>query len=380
MHLPWCVRKCPYCDFNSHALRDDLPEDAYLDALLADLDDEAARVSGREVHALFFGGGTPSLFSANAIGRVLDRAAARLKLSGDCEVTLEANPGTAEAARFAGYRAAGVNRLSIGVQSFDDSMLQKLGRIHDGAAAMRALEMARTAGFDRINLDLMHGLPGQSLDGAVADMRRALAFDPGHVSHYQLTIEPNTAFHADPPVLPDDDTLWTIQEACHAELVQAGYQQYEVSAWARPGDECRHNLNYWRFGDYLGIGAGAHGKLTDADGTTMRGWKKRHPTAWTEGAGERTEGAAKLDPQTRMFEFLLNALRLRNGFTEDEFHERTGRQINEVADSLNAAGARGLLENQGNRWRASELGWRFLNDLQAMFLPETGPSSDPYSQ
>jgi putative oxygen-independent coproporphyrinogen III oxidase len=369
IHLPWCVRKCPYCDFNSHALRGEVPENGYVDALLADLDDEATRTQGREVHAIFFGGGTPSLFSAPAIGRILDHAAAGLSLATDCEVTLEANPGTAEAARFAGYRAAGVNRLSLGVQSFDDTMLRTLGRIHGAAEAERAMAFAREAGFERINLDLMHGLPGQSEDGAVRDIEAALAFDPGHISHYQLTLEPNTAFHRDPPELPDDDSLAAIQDACHDRLRAAGYAQYEVSAWARPGQECRHNLNYWGFGDYLGIGAGAHGKLTDTGGRVTRRWKKKHPSAWIGGATEQLDGREELDAGTLEFEFLLNTLRLRDGFTESSFHSRTGRNIDELRPKLEQARRDGLLEFQENHWRASDLGWRFLNDLQARFLP-----------
>ena len=369
VHLPWCVRKCPYCDFNSHALTGDVPEATYIPSLLADLDAEAAHATGRPVHAIFFGGGTPSLFSAKAIGAVLDRAADRLSLTADCEVTLEANPGASEYARFAGYRAAGVNRLSLGIQSFDDAMLAKLGRIHDSAEAARAIDAARRAGFSRINLDLMHGLPGQTPDGAAADLDRALAYDTGHQSWYQLTLEPNTAFHHAPPALPHEETLAAIQDAGAARLVAAGYAQYEVSAWARPGEESRHNLNYWRFGDYLGVGAGAHGKFTDPTGHVVRRWKLRHPRAWADPAAAKTDGEQAIDAQTLRFEFALNALRLREGFEESLFHDRTGLEIEPGEPPWRDAIARGLLESVDGRWRATELGWRFLDDLQTLFLP-----------
>ncbi|MFN2301256.1 MAG: radical SAM family heme chaperone HemW [Gammaproteobacteria bacterium] len=369
VHLPWCVRKCPYCDFNSHALDGAVPEQDYLPALLADLDLEAARAAGRPVHAIFFGGGTPSLFSAAAIGSILDRAAERLALTDDCEVTLEANPGASEQERFAGYRAAGVNRISIGVQSFDDAMLRALGRIHDGADAARAIDAAARAGFNRINLDLMHVLPGQDVAGALTDIERALSYDTGHLSYYQLTIEPNTAFHNAPPQLPDDDAAATIQDAAYARLAAVGYRQYEVSAWARPGDECRHNLNYWRFGDYLGVGAGAHGKLSDDSGRIVRTWKLRHPRAWADPSADKVDGTQELAPPDARFEFMLNALRLRDGFTEKDFYERTDRPFSEIDRPIASAVDRGLLERSSTGWQATERGWRFLNDLQALFLP-----------
>ncbi len=368
VHLPWCVRRCPYCDFNAHALAGDLPEDEYIAALLADLDEEATRAQGREVHAIFFGGGTPSLFSAAAIGRIVDRAAATLTLTADCEVTLEANPGAAEYGKFAGFRVAGVNRLSLGIQSFDDGMLKALGRIHDAAEAETAIAAARRAGFSRINLDLMYGLPGQTAPGARADIERALAHDPGHVSWYELTLEPNTPFGHSPPTLPDEDALAAIQAAGEAAFETAGYRRYEVSAWSRHGDACRHNLNYWRFGDYLGVGAGAHGKLTLDDGRPVRRWKKRHPKAWLA-SGNRLDGTVELDPPTLRFEFMLNALRLSEGFTELMFHDRTGREFSEVAPILGQAEARGLVARDGGRWAPTDLGRRFLNDLQGLFLP-----------
>lgn len=368
VHLPWCLRRCPYCDFNAHAIDGAVPEEAYVQALLADLDTEAARAPGRPVHAVFFGGGTPSLFSAAAIGAILDHAARRLSLTPDCEVTLEANPGASEYARFAGYRAAGVNRLSIGVQSFDDAMLARLGRVHGSAEAATAIGAARAAGFERINVDLMHGLPGQDALQAAADIERALAWDTGHLSYYQLTLEPNTAFHRDPPTLPDDDALAAIQDAGFARLQAAGYRQYEISAWSRPGEECRHNLNYWLFGDYLGIGAGAHGKLT-AGGHISRRWKKRHPNDWRSPDQSRLDGEGEVTGSAVRFEFLLNALRLREGFSNALFHAHTGREFDDSDTDWQSAIRRGLVERTAAGWRASELGWRFLNDLQVLFLP-----------
>jgi len=284
IHFPWCVRKCPYCDFNSHAVRGDLPEDQYIDALLADLESDLPRVWGRPVRSVFLGGGTPSLFSPEAIERLLAGVRARVTLVPEAEVTLEANPGTVETERFRGYRAAGVNRLSIGIQSFQPEQLQKLGRIHGRDEALAAAQAARAAGFDNFNLDLMFGLPQQTLDEALADLRTALALNPTHLSLYQLTLEPNTLFHAQPPELPDEDVLAAMQEALQAELADAGFTQYEVSAYARAGRRCRHNLNYWQFGDYLGIGAGAHAKITDADGIT-RLWKVKQPRNFLETAG-----------------------------------------------------------------------------------------------
>ncbi|MEC9482594.1 MAG: radical SAM family heme chaperone HemW, partial [Halomonas sp.] len=286
VHVPWCVRKCPYCDFNSHGVgrSAELPEDGYLTALLADLDADLALAGQRELTSVFIGGGTPSLMSADFYGRFFAALNERLALSRDCEITLEANPGTVEQRRFAGYREAGINRLSIGVQSFQPAQLEALGRIHSGTEAERAVTSARCAGFDNINLDLMHGLPGQDVAQAIDDLEQALALSPEHLSWYQLTLEPNTEFHSQPPRLPEDDTLWDIQDAGHQRLEQAGYNRYEISAYARPGRRSRHNLNYWRFGDYLGIGAGAHGKLSrpGASGTLdiERRWKSRQPDAY----------------------------------------------------------------------------------------------------
>lgn len=369
IHFPWCVRKCPYCDFNSHALRGEIPEDAYVDALLRDLDFELADApETRPLSSLFMGGGTPSLFSERAIGRVLEGAARRLAFAPDIEITLEANPGTAEAARFAGYVAAGVNRLSIGVQSLDDEQLRRLGRIHDRTEAIRAFALARRAGFANINLDLMFALPQQALDGAQSDLRAALALAPEHLSYYQLTLEPNTEFGLRPPPLPDDELAWEMQAQGQALLAAAGYAQYEVSAYAQPGRRARHNLGYWQFGDYLGIGAGAHGKRTDRGGTRRRA-RTKHPRAYLEAAGtaravqdDRRVGADELP-----LEFLMNALRLNDGFAIADYAARTGLDWATLAPAR-AARERGLLVEADGRVRATELGLRHLNGLLRLFL------------
>jgi putative oxygen-independent coproporphyrinogen III oxidase len=373
IHIPWCVRKCPYCDFNSHALRDGLPQDAYVAALLADLEQDVPLVWGRPVTSIFFGGGTPSLFDAAHIGAILDGVAARLSLRPGLEVTLETNPGTVEHDRFEGYRAAGVNRLSFGVQSFDDGCLQRLGRIHDSAQAVQAIGLAQQAGFDNINLDLMYALPGQTLPMALADIERGIALGTPHLSHYQLTLEPNTLFHARPPAqLPDEDGAWDMQEACQARLADAGLAHYEISAYARPGRHCAHNVNYWRFGDYLGIGAGAHGKLTQpaADGI-LRRWKPKHPQAYMDSAGTPAGigGDEWIAPAARPFEFMLNALRLHDGFTVEQFEVRTGMPRAGIEDPLADAVARGWLQVDGERIRPTETGLRFLNDAIELFLP-----------
>jgi oxygen-independent coproporphyrinogen-3 oxidase len=374
VHLPWCVRKCPYCDFNSHALpAAGLPEQPYLAALLDDLDHAATAVAGREIVSVFFGGGTPSLFSAQAIGSVLDHVGALLPLARDVEITLEANPGTVEHGRFAEYAAAGVNRISLGAQSFSDDRLEGLGRIHAAGDIGRAVAEIRRAGIANFNLDLMYALPGQDVAGALADLERALELEPAHVSHYQLTLEPDTPFAKHPPRgLPDDDIAWSMQEACQARLAAAGYEQYEVSGYARPGRRCRHNLVYWRFGDYLGIGAGAHGKVTGEPGHAItRTVRVRHPAAYLAApdrasrvAETRCVGADELP-----FEFVLNASRLNEGFASVDFERRTGLSPGVLAAPLAQAMQRGLLEAQGSRWVPTSLGRRFLNDLQALFLP-----------
>lgn len=370
VHLPWCMRKCPYCDFNSHAARGEIPEQAYVDALLHDLEVELPRIEGRTLETIFFGGGTPSLFSPESIARLLAGIRARAALAPDAEITLEANPGTVDLDRFKGFRDAGVNRLSIGIQSFDDDKLKALGRIHGRAEALRTAETARAAGFDNHNLDLMFGLPGQTLEQALADIRTAIAQQPTHLSVYQLTIEPNTLFHTQPPVLPDDDTTWDMQRTIQAELAATDFRQYEVSAYARPGFECRHNLNYWQFGDYLGIGAGAHGKLTHAD-TITRTWKLKRPEDYLEKAGSdaATGGMQTLVPGDVAFEFMLNALRLTKGFPVSLFTERTGLPLSAVSPALRQAEAKGLIERDANHIRPTADGRRLLNDVLLLFLP-----------
>lgn len=375
VHLPWCVRKCPYCDFNSYETRAPIPERGYVDALLRDLEHDLPSVSGRPVRTVFFGGGTPSLFSPEAIAHLLHELRARVPFDADAEITLEANPGTVDAARFRGFRAAGVNRLSLGVQSFDDRKLAALGRIHDGDDARRAIAAAQDAGFDNLNLDLMFALPGQSVDDALTDVHAALAFAPTHVSAYQLTLEPDTPFYHRPPALPDDDTAYTMQEAVAQALAGAGFARYEVSAYARPGFACRHNLNYWRFGDYLGVGAGAHAKLTHARGITRLA-KVRQPRAYLAHAGgaDAIAETRVLSAGDALFEFMLNALRLVDGVPHALLYERTGLAPDAIEDALTRAERAGLLVRAGDRLRASARGRRFLNDLVAMFLPEATPA------
>ena len=375
VHMPWCVKKCPYCDFNSHGLRGEPPYAAYVDALLADLDADRAdfdgALDGRHIVSVFFGGGTPSLFAPELIARFLDGARTRLPFVDHCEITLETNPGTVEHGRFDGYLAAGVNRISFGIQSFDDDKLKRLGRIHSATEAEAAVKSAQDAGFDNINLDLMYALPEQSLLGALADVDRAVALEPTHISHYQLTLEPNTAFAAHPPPLPDDDAAWAMQEACEVRLAEAGYAQYEISAYAKPQRQCEHNLNYWRFGDYLGIGAGAHGKVTDAARQqVLRRWKTRHPNAYLE-AGSRLSrigGHAAVATAELPFEYMLNALRLIDGVPADDFIARTGLPLDRIAAPLADGQRRGWLESDPERLGTTPLGQRFLNDVIASFL------------
>jgi oxygen-independent coproporphyrinogen-3 oxidase len=375
VHMPWCVKKCPYCDFNSHGLRGEPPYARYVDALLADLDadlhDFGSALQGRPIVSVFFGGGTPSLFEPGLIGRFLEGARARLPFTEACEITLETNPGTVEHGRFDGYLAAGINRISFGIQSFDDAKLKRLGRIHSAAEAETAVKSAQDAGLANINLDLMYALPEQTLAGALDDVDRAVALEPAHISHYQLTLEPNTVFAAQPPPLPDDDEAWAMQEACETRLAGAGYAQYEISAYARPQRRCEHNLNYWRFGDYLGIGAGAHGKLTDAaGGAVWRRWKLRHPNAYLQAAGEpsRIGGHATVPEAELPFEFMLNALRLIDGVPLADFSARTGLPAERIAAALASGRDRGWLEPAPQALRATPLGQRFLNDVIGSFL------------
>ncbi|WP_227519769.1 radical SAM family heme chaperone HemW [Mangrovitalea sediminis] len=367
IHVPWCVRKCPYCDFNSHAASGSLPEDAYLQALLEDLQEDLGAVQGRQVDTLFFGGGTPSLLSPAFYTELLRQLRRFLDFADDAEITLEANPGTVEQSRFEGFRAAGINRLSLGIQSFNDRHLLHLGRIHDSEAAKRAIDAARRAGFDNFNLDLMHCLPDQDEEDAVQDLQTALSFEPPHLSWYQLTIEPNTEFYSRPPALPEDDTLWAIHEAGGNTLRSAGYDAYEISAWSRPGCEARHNLNYWTFGDYLALGAGAHGKITWPDKNLIqRYWKTRQPQAYLNRVGSRTAGRQEIERDERPLEFLMNALRLREGTEESQFEARTGLPLDVIAEPLERARRDGLIV--ADRLQATPTGQRYLNGLLERFL------------
>ncbi|MDN3637747.1 radical SAM family heme chaperone HemW [Simiduia curdlanivorans] len=373
VHIPWCVRKCPYCDFNSHKAGPDLPEQAYVQALLRDMQDETARSQDRALSSIFFGGGTPSLFSAQAIGDIIQGAERHFGFEPNIEITLEANPGTAEQSRFHGYRAAGVNRLSIGVQSFNPQHLQHLGRIHSGREAIDAVAMARAAGFDNFNLDLMHGLPGQTPEDAGADLTQALDLAPNHLSWYQLTIEPNTEFFRRPPVLPVEDTLADIQDLGCALLSENGLQQYEISAYAKPNKEAAHNLNYWRFGDYIGIGAGAHGKLSrwvDNSLQIHRHWKTRLPEHYLKRtdniAAQRFEAGTELiEAQDLPLEFMMNALRLNDGVEESLFQQRTGLAIATIAQPLQRLREQGLVS--ADRLQPTALGSRYLNRLLPAF-------------
>ncbi|MEZ5615317.1 MAG: radical SAM family heme chaperone HemW [Rhodocyclaceae bacterium] len=370
VHFPWCVRKCPYCDFNSHEAREGIPEARYLAALIADLEQSLPRVWGRTVSSVFIGGGTPSLLSPESVDALLAAVRARLTLLPDAEVTLEANPGTVEAARFAGYRAAGVNRLSVGVQSFNPRHLAALGRIHDADEARRAVELALKH-FDNVNLDLMYALPGQTLEEARADIGAAADFGTPHLSAYHLTLEPNTAFHRAPPPLPDADLAAQMQDAVEDALAARGYVHYEVSAFSRKGSECRHNLNYWQFGDYLGIGAGAHGKISSPEGL-VREMRQRHPQAYMEAAedGNAVQETHAVDDADLPFEFMMNALRLAEGFPARLFAERTGLALAAIHPLLEAAVSRGLLEVSAERIAPTRRGRRFLNDLLQIFLKD----------
>lgn len=374
IHIPWCLRKCPYCDFNSHEWRSGevpVPEAEYIDALVADLDAALPLVWGRPVHSIFIGGGTPSLFSPAAIDRLLADVRARLRLEPGCEITLEANPGTFERERFRAFRAAGVTRLSIGVQSFDDAQLRALGRVHDRAQAIAAVEEAAQA-FEHFNLDLMYALPGQDLAGLDADLDQALALQPPHLSVYHLTIEPNTFFARHPPALPEDDIAYAMLDRITERTAEQGLQRYEVSAYARPGQRCDHNLNYWQFGDYLGLGAGAHGKLTFAH-RVLRQVRFREPRLYMQRA-QAGNAVAQADEVSRAdlpFEYMLNALRLRDGFALAQFSERTGLPLSAIQRPLQQAERRGLIERDLHHLRPTTRGLDFLSDLQSLFLPES---------
>jgi len=374
IHIPWCVRKCPYCDFNSHEVREGIPERAYISALLDDLEQELPASRGRPVESVFFGGGTPSLFTPEGIDRLLGELRARMTIKPGAEITLEANPGTVDHEHFSGLRAAGINRLSIGVQSFQPELLEKIGRIHSRRDAIRAAEAAHAAGFENFNLDLMFGLPGQTQQQAMADLRIAMDLEPAHLSWYELTIEPNTWFYRHPPRLPDDHLLFAMQAAGSALLEMRGYQRYEVSAYARAGRQCRHNLNYWLFGDYLGIGAGAHGKLTDAAQQVIRRSAKiRHPEDYLAAQNGETfrSRQQELAPADVVLEFLMNALRLDDGFAAETFTTTTGLPLDVLEPGATRALDEGLLVRTDDRWYASEKGQRYLNDLLQYWMPET---------
>ncbi|WP_435927825.1 radical SAM family heme chaperone HemW [Dryocola sp. BD613] len=368
IHIPWCVQKCPYCDFNSHALKGEVPHDEYVSHLLRDLDNDAPMSQGREVKTIFIGGGTPSLLSSEAMQTLLDGVRTRLPLAADAEITMEANPGTVEADRFNGYQRAGVNRISIGVQSFSEPKLKRLGRIHDSGEAKRAANLASGLGLRSFNLDLMHGLPDQSLEEALDDLRQAIALNPPHLSWYQLTIEPNTLFGSRPPKLPDDDALWDIFEQGDRLLTAAGYRQYETSAYAKPGYQCQHNLNYWRFGDYLGIGCGAHGKITFADGRILRTAKTRHPRGYME--GKYLDRQHDVEQADKPFEFFMNRFRLLEAAPRNEFRLYTGLDESVIRPQLDEAIAKDYLMETAEHWQITEHGKLFLNSLLELFLAE----------
>lgn len=375
IHIPWCVQKCPYCDFNSHGQKQELPEQAYVAHLLDDLTADLDWVQGRSLRSIFIGGGTPSLFSEQAIATLLAGVQARIPFAEDIEITMEANPGTVEANRFAGYVTAGVTRFSIGVQSFQTAQLQALGRIHDDSEAKRAANLASQLRqraeqpLTSFNLDLMHGLPGQEVAGAMADLQQAIALAPPHLSWYQLTIEPNTAFASKPPVLPEDDILWDIQDQGHALLTAAGYHQYETSAYALPGFQCQHNLNYWRFGDYLGIGCGAHGKVTlPASNQILRTSKIKHPKGYMDLTRGYRDAVVEVQADELPFEFFMNRFRLLEPCLKTEFSQFTGLPLSLVTAQLTKARTLGLIEETPETWQISSKGVRYLNELLQLFL------------
>jgi len=369
IHIPWCVQKCPYCDFNSHALKGEVPHLEYVDHLLKDLDASLHLVQGRHLATIFIGGGTPSLLSSEAMQQLMDGVRQRIPFSSDIEVTMEANPGTVEADRFSGYQRAGINRISIGVQSFDAQKLSRLGRIHGPGEAVRAAQLATGLGLRSFNLDLMHGLPDQSIEQALEDLRQAIALNPPHLSWYQLTIEPNTLFASRPPQLPDDDDLWDIFEQGDRLLREAGYEQYETSAYAKPGYRCEHNLNYWRFGDYLGIGCGAHGKITLADGAIMRTVKTRHPKGYMR--GDYLDRQFMVNDEDKAFEFFMNRFRLLEACPRKDFTLLTGLAEQQVRTALNQAITAGYLDETPDYWQVTAKGKLFLNSILEAFLPET---------
>ena len=374
IHIPWCIQKCPYCDFNSHALKTTIPEAQYISALIDDLDTDLARYNmkndPRKLHSIFIGGGTPSLITAPEIKRLLTEVEKRLPFADDIEITMEANPGTVEAGRFIEYREAGVNRISIGVQSFQQEKLEKLGRIHGKDEALRAARLAHEAGLNSFNLDLMHGLPNQSIDDALSDLKQAIDLNPPHLSWYQLTIEPNTVFYYKPPTLPDDDDLWDIFEQGHQILSDAGYVQYEISGYSKIGYQCRHNLNYWRFGDYLGIGCGAHGKLSFADGRIIRTTKIKHPRGFLDLMKPYLIDEQKVADHDRPFEFFMNRFRLLEACPKQDFIDKTGLGLESIQEIMDWAKEKKYLEETETHWQITEHGKLFLNDLLEAFVSD----------
>ncbi|MGL5127645.1 MAG: radical SAM family heme chaperone HemW [Aeromonas popoffii] len=371
IHVPWCVQKCPYCDFNSHTQKGELPHLEYVAALLEDLDQDLKWAQGRPLSSIFIGGGTPSLLSVEAMQTLLDGVRARIALTPDCEITMEANPGTVEADKFAGFQRAGINRISIGVQSFQQEKLTRLGRIHGPEEARKAAALAHAIALPTFNLDLMHGLPDQSLDDALYDLQQAIDCAPPHLSWYQLTIEPNTAFASKPPRLPEDDTLWDIYEQGHAMLTARGYQQYEISAYAKAGYQCRHNLNYWRFGDYLGIGCGAHGKMTDlVSGQILRSAKVKHPKGYLDPARSYLDNQWQVTEDELPLEYFMNRFRLFEPVPKAEFEAYTGLGLERVETMLAVAQTKELIEDLGDSWQLTSLGHRYLNVLLELFMDE----------
>lgn len=370
IHIPWCIRKCPYCDFNSHEIKGNFPEKDYVSALLADIEHDLERVQGRTISSIFIGGGTPGLFSANSFDTLFSSLKQKLVLDDHIEISLEVNPGAIEEEKFKEFHDVGINRLSIGVQSFNDDMLEKLGRIHDHRAAIKAAEAAHYAGFNQFNLDLMFGLPAQNLRMALKDLEFATSLEPGHISWYQLTLEPNTLFYQQPPTLPDDDHIWEIQQKGQDYLAERAYQQYEISAYSH-NHQCQHNLNYWQFGDYLGIGAGAHSKLTDAEnGQILRQQRRRHPTEYIKQAHSPAviSSQRQLAPADLTLEFMMNALRLNNGVPAEAFQERTGLPLDHIQVALDIGREKGLLKDTHSHICPSARGHQYLNDLLEIFM------------
>jgi len=371
IHVPWCEKKCPYCDFNSHLARTTIDEANYIDTLLYDLDHDIDRygdiITGRDIQTIFIGGGTPSLFSAESYHRLFDEIRNRLTISDTAEITLEANPGSSEAEKFKGFRQAGINRLSIGVQSFNQAHLKSLGRVHNSEEALQAARFARSAGFDNFNLDLMFGLPSQTLKQSLSDIKQALALSPDHLSCYQLTIEPNTLFHHKPPITPGDELLWDMQEQLQAELANNGYSQYEVSAYSKPSKRCLHNQNYWQFGDYLGIGAGAHGKLTMNDFEILRSWKIKHPSTYID-KETKIGGTEQINAQQIPFEFMMNALRLNEGFELTTFTSRCGQSLESIRPLLDQHASQGLIDISNTHVVPTPFGHNMVNNMLEDYL------------